>query len=248
MTKSLPPSVPVAPRISIIIPAFDEAHSLGKTIAAARRHSAPVEIVVVDAGSSDGSAEIAAEAGARVLRTRRRQRASQLNLGAQQARGSLLIFLHADTLLPPNALHAVVIAFRDRRVVGGAFTRRYDSRSLVLAFTCWLGSLRNRTMGWHLGDQAMFVRGKVFDQMGGFREVDQFEDLDFSRRLRRIGKTVTLQPAVVSSPRRFQRKGALRTTLRDFCLTLRYLVVGLETAKSAPDRALGASRETTPRR
>lgn len=213
--------------ISVIIPTLDEADSLGQIIAAARDEKISCEILVIDAGSSDASVAIATAAGARVLESRRRQRAHQLNLGAMHARGELLLFLHADTLLPRNALPLVSGALEDREVVGGAFTRRYASPSRFLHATCFLARWRNRLIGWHLGDQAMFVRATTFFQLGGFQEVDQFEDLDFSRRLRKLGKTVTLRRCVTTSSRRFDRSGPAATTLRDFALTIRYLIRGL---------------------
>ncbi len=217
--------------ISIIIPTLDEADSLGQSIAAALSENTSCEILVVDAGSSDESVAIAAAAGARVLESRRRQRAHQLNLGAMHARGDLLLFLHADTVLPQNALELIGHALEDREVAGGAFARRYASPSLLLRVTCFLALCRNRLIGWHLGDQAMFVRRAIFFQLGGFREVDRFEDLDFSRRLRPFGRSVTLRPAVTSSSRRFDRAGPTRRTCLDFLLTLRYLVRGLPSSE-----------------
>jgi hypothetical protein len=116
---------------------------------------------------------------------------------------------------------------RTREVVGGAFARHYASPSLLLRLTCALADWRNRIIGWHLGDQAMFVRRGLFFQLGGFRDVERFEDLDFSRRLKDAGRIVTLLPPVISSARRFERNGAAWTTLRDLALTLRYVVRGL---------------------
>lgn len=219
--------------ISIIIPTLDEADSLGTTIAAARCENTSCEILVVDAGSSDDSVAIAAAAGTRVLESRRRQRAYQLNLGAMHARGEVLLFLHADTLLPRNALPLIVRALENREVAGGAFARRYASASWLLRATCFLALCRNRLIGWHLGDQAMFIRRTTFFQLGGFREVDRFEDLDFSRRLRKFGRTVTLRPPVISSSRRFDQAGPASRTFLDFLLTLRYLARGLPSTEPA---------------
>ncbi len=219
--------------VSVIIPALDEAASLGQTIAAAHCEHISCEILVVDAGSSDESVAIATAAGARVLESRRRQRAHQLNLGAMHARGEVLLFLHADTFLPKNALRLVISALENREVVGGAFARRYASPSRFLRVTCFLARCRNQTIGWHLGDQAIFVRRAAFFQLGGFREVDRFEDLDFSRRLRAFGRIVTLRPHVTSSSRRFDRSGPVSRTFCDFLLTLRYLARGLPSAELA---------------
>jgi len=219
------------PLVSVIIPAVNEAATLGATIAAIRSETRPFEIIVVDAQSSDETRAIATAAGARLVPCARRQRAHQLNLGARQAWGSILLFVHADTLLPANGLDRVAEEMRNPEIVGGAFRRRYASPSPLLRLTCFLAQCRNVTIGWHLGDQAMFARRALFFQLGGFRDVDQFEDLDFSRRLKRLGRIVTLTPCVTSSSRRFER-GALRTTSRDLGLTIRYLFEGLPPART----------------
>jgi len=209
------------PEISIIIPVANEATALPRCLG--RIQGAPNEIIVVDAGSEDGTASVAIRSGARILAYPERHRARQMNYGAAAARGRVLLFLHADTLLPPGALVRLLAAMERREVVGGAFSRRYCSSSLVLAVTSRLATLRNRLLGWHLGDQALFVRREVFDRLGGYRDLAIFEDLDFSRRLRRFGKTVTLTPPVYSSARRFAQLGPLRTTWHDLKLTFRYL-------------------------
>lgn len=224
---------PGKPLISVIIPAVDEAATLGATIASVRSGAMSFEIIVVDAQSSDETSAVALAAGARVVPCVRRQRAHQMNLGAQNARGEILLFVHADTLLPSCALDQIAEQTRDRKIAGGAFVRRYASPSRLLRMTCFLAQCRNRVIGWHLGDQAMFARRGAFVRLGGFRDVDLFEDMDFSRRLKRLGRVVTLRPGVTTSARRFARGGAARTTLRDFALTLRYLFAGVEKAPPA---------------
>lgn len=209
-------------KISVIIPAFNEATELPATLAALRAQEALLEVIVVDAGSTDATASLARSAGAQVISSARRQRAAQTNLGAAAARGDALLFLHADTRLAPGSLRAMEAAFQHEDVAGGGFARRYDSPALFLRATCALAEARTRLCGWFLGDQAIFVRRTVFTALGGFSEWDVFEDLDFSRRLARAGRVVTLRPPVVSSARRFHA-GAARTTWRDFALTVRFL-------------------------
>ena len=109
-------------------------------------------------------------------------------------------------------------------IIGGGFARRCDSNSSFLRTTCLLASLRTRLTGWFLGDQAIFVRKRVFEKLGGFHQLDLFEDLDFSRQMTQMGKVVTLSPPVISSSRRFQHRGAVLTTLSDLWLTARYLM------------------------
>ena len=210
-----------APEISVVIPVANEAAALPDCLARISRRSS--EILVVDAASDDESAALARAAGCHVVPAPQRHRARQMNLGAAQARGRILLFLHADTWLPPDALAKIIDAIDRRRALGGGFARRYRSRSLTLAMTSRLAGLRNRLWGWHLGDQAIFVRRDIFDRLCGYRDIPIFEDLDFSRRLRALGKTMTLTPPAYSSARRFAEKGPLRTTWDDLRLTRRYL-------------------------
>ena len=210
--------------ISIIIPILNEADFLSATLSHVQANSIKHEMVLVDGGSTDATLEIAKSAGAHVVISPQCQRAAQMNLGAQHAHGEIFLFLHADTLLAPTALEQIEKVLADPRVVGGAFVRRYDSSSLFLQATCYLAELRSRWFGWQLGDQAMFVRAESFVQLGGFRDMDLFEDLDFSRRLNRLGKIITLKPPIISSARRFKKRGIFTTTLSDFLLTLRYML------------------------
>jgi rSAM/selenodomain-associated transferase 2 len=210
------------PIISIIIPTLNEAHMLRPALDAIAANKTPHEAIVVDGGSSDGTAELAEQRGARLVRATARNRAIQMNEGRRLARGETLLFLHADTLIAPVALENIVDALRRRQVVGGAFARRYASRSVFLRATCLLAEFRGKVFGWFLGDQAMFVRAEVFDTLGGFREWDIFEDLDFARRMKRMGRVVILRPPVVSSARRFSRRGPIHTTLSDLWLTCCY--------------------------
>lgn len=209
--------------ISVIIPTYNEAAAINATLDSVAQNTADKEVIVVDADSVDATTELAREKAARVLFSPRRQRAYQMNLGARYARGTTLLFLHADTLLPALALDRIVAALSNRRVVGGGFARRYNSRSCLLRGTCLLASLRTRSTGWFLGDQAIFARREKFAELGGFRDLDLFEDLDFSRRMAKAGQVVTLDPPVISSARRFKAGGVALATLSDFWLTCRYL-------------------------
>jgi rSAM/selenodomain-associated transferase 2 len=212
------------PVVSIIIPTLNEAHLIVATLDAIGANTAPHEVIAVDGGSSDGTTELAEKRSDRLLRAAARNRATQMNEGRRLAKGDALLFLHADTLIAPVALEKIAKALSRREIVGGAFARRYASQSIFLRITCLLAELRGKMFGWFLGDQAMFVRTEVFDALGGFKEWEIFEDLDFSRRMKRIGRVMTLRPPVVTSARRFSSRGAVGTTLSDLWLTCRYVV------------------------
>jgi cellulose synthase/poly-beta-1,6-N-acetylglucosamine synthase-like glycosyltransferase len=145
-----------------------------------------------------------------------------MNLGARDARGDVLLFLHADTRLRADSLAAIRCALARPDVAGGAFARRFDHPSILLRLSCVVADWRGRLAGWFFGDQAIFARRAAFDQLGGYREWDVFEDLDFARRLRGAGRTVLLRPPILSSGRRFTTGPAWRRVLRDAWLTCRY--------------------------
>jgi rSAM/selenodomain-associated transferase 2 len=213
------------PTISVIVPVLNEAQRLREGLAFIGSQVGGVEVIVVDGGSRDESCAIATAADARLLHSPVRQRASQMNLGAREASGLILLFLHADTRLPAGWRETLLNTFaRAPEIVGGAFRRRFDSGSRLLRMTCRLADWRGRRFGWFLGDQAMFVRRSVFEQLGGFASMQPFEDLEFSLRLTRAGRTKLLDARVTSSGRRFESRGALGQTCCDFALTLGFLI------------------------
>lgn len=223
--------------ISVIIPTLNEAENLPRSIDTVRANEVSSEIIVVDGGSEDNTVVVAEHLQAKVFLSPVRQRAAQMNLGVRHSHGKTLLFLHADTLLPPDGLAKIESALQRDHFGGGAFARRFDTPSVFLRFSCWLAFLRNRLIGWHLGDQAMFVRRDLFERLGGFKPIHPFEDLDFSRRLGKITRVVTLWPPVVSSARRFSTDGPMRRTFKDLLLTTSYLWADLHTVncpKSAP--------------
>lgn len=208
--------------ISVIIPAFNEQEELPESLRHLSLNSVAHEIILADAGSADSTDQIAQRAGARIVKSLRRQRAAQMNLGAAQAQGTAFLFLHADTWLNANSLAQIEMSLAVSGCVGGGFSRRFRSPSQFLLFTCWLADFRGRKIGWFLGDQAIFVRRDTFSKLGGFADRDQFEDLDFSRRLKQEGTVATITPSISSSARRFGT-GAFSRTCRDLFLTAKYL-------------------------
>jgi len=172
-----------------------------------------IEVIVVDGGSADGTAERARALGARVIRCER-GRARQLQEGVLASRGEAVVLVHADTRLPSGWKAAVSEALRDERVVGGAFRLRFDERSAGLRAIEW--GTRLRVALWRLpyGDQALFVRRSALDAIGGVPQVPLMEDLDLVQALKRRGRLALLPLPAVTSARRYRRGGPLRTMLR----------------------------------
>jgi rSAM/selenodomain-associated transferase 2 len=199
------------PALSIVMPVLDEAEHMAVALAALAplRERDGVELIVVDGGSRDDTVARCA-GGADRLIVAPRGRARQMNAGAAAARGDALLFLHADTALPPGAPAAIADALS--RHAWGRFDVRIDGRSAMLPVVAALMNLRSRLSGIATGDQAIFVRRAAFDAVGGFPDQPLMEDIEISRRLRRqCGRPACLRDKVVTSGRRWDRDGAWRT-------------------------------------
>jgi len=191
-------------KLSIVIPALNEARAIGSTIDHARRLNHLAEIIVVDGGSTDETVAIARARGVRVL-TSEAGRGAQMRAGAREASGAAILFLHADTIVPPSIDDEILRVLEDARVVGGNCRVRFDGDSTAARFLTWLYP-QLRRLGLLYGDSGIFVRRDVYDAVGGFAPLELFEDLDFVQRLRRRGRVVTLSVTVVTSARRFERR------------------------------------------
>jgi len=196
-------------KLSVVLPTLDEETAIAATLLAARRAGAD-EIIVVDGGSSDATPAIAANHADRTLGGPR-GRALQMNLGARAAGGDVLLFLHADTILPANAATAIEAALRVPGTVGGRFDVELVPGSALLRLVGTLMNLRSRLSGIATGDQAIFVRRDVFHDLGGFAEIPLMEDIEFSRRLKRAGRLAPLRARVLTSSRRWREGGTLST-------------------------------------
>ncbi|MBI2182690.1 MAG: TIGR04283 family arsenosugar biosynthesis glycosyltransferase [Deltaproteobacteria bacterium] len=208
-------------RISVILPVLNEEKTIGPTLAAVMALH-PHEIVVVDGGSTDRTRRISVEAGAKVLMTGP-GRARQMNRGALDASGDVLLFLHADTRLPASALRDIAAALNDARYVGGRFDVELDSDRWLLNLVSFMISLRSRLSKIGTGDQAIFVRRETFAELGGFPEMPLMEDIAFCRMLKRIGDVACLKSKVVTSARRWETDGVWRTIFKMWTLKLLYL-------------------------
>jgi rSAM/selenodomain-associated transferase 2 len=218
--------------ISVIIPTLNEERTIMTTLA----HTVALgfdELIVVDGGSLDQTPVLVesyrrrtqspAQSPVRLV-TAPGGRARQMNEGAKASRGEILLFLHADTQLPSDAKTIIDTTLADQRMVGGRFDVRFDRPSMWGTIISRMMNWRSRLSGIATGDQALFVRRPVFEQMGGFADMPLMEDIDFSRRLKRKGATAALTATVTTSFRRWERHGPLRTILLMWALRFLYWI------------------------
>ena len=202
-------------QLSVVIPCWNDAAVLRTLLDALRELRSIHEIIVADATRGDECRSIAAAAGAKITHCPQPNRGAQMNAGARLATGDALLFQHADTELTQLHVDALHTALRDARTIGGAFHRRYDGRHAGLGWMQHVTRVWNEHGGTLYGDQSIFVRRAAFEQLGGFAEIPLMEDVEFSRRLRRAGRTMVLDPPIATSPRHHTRRGAWRTTARN---------------------------------
>lgn len=189
-------------RLSVIIPVLNESATIGATLSTVQANVDPLDIIVVDAGSTDDTIARAARHGVRVI-SAPRGRGSQMHAGAMLAGGEALWFLHADTLPPEGAAGYIADALADDRVVGGNFEIHFAGDFTSARVLTWLYR-RLAWIGLRYGDSAYFVRRSAYRAVGGFRPYPIFEDLDLVRRLRKQGRFVRVNGVVETSARRFQ--------------------------------------------
>jgi rSAM/selenodomain-associated transferase 2 len=218
--------------ISVIIPTLNEERTIMVTLA----HTATLgfdELIVVDGGSTDEtpalvesyrlSTQLSALSPVQWV-TAPCGRARQMNEGAKASRGEILLFLHADTQLPVDAKTMIDTTLADQRMVGGQFDVRFDRPSMWGTIISRMMNWRSRLSGIATGDQALFVRRPIFEQMGGFADIPLMEDIDFSRRLKQKGAIAALTATVTTSFRRWERHGPLRTLLLMWVLRFLYWI------------------------
>lgn len=194
-------------RLSVVIPVLDEAERLPVLLASLRALDA--QVIVVDGGSRDGSADLARAAGVTVIDSAP-GRARQMNAGAAAAQGEVLLFLHADTQLPAQADQLILNALAAGRV-WGRFDVIIDGRPLILRVVAALMNLRSRLTGIATGDQAIFVTRAAFDAVGGFPAQPLMEDIELSAQLLRQSRPACIGVPVRTSGRRWEQRGVWRT-------------------------------------
>lgn len=208
--------------LSIIVPCLNEAEGISGALAAlAPLRARGAEVIVVDGGSSDGTVERAAPLADRVI-SAPRGRASQMNAGAACARGEIMLFLHADTLLPESADALVVEGLKRWRRGWGRFDVVISGGNPLLRVVAWLMNVRSRLTGIATGDQAIFVTRSLFTAAGGYPEIALMEDIALSKRLKRFGRPLCLRHRLVASGRRWEKHGVVRTIVLMWRLRLAF--------------------------
>ena len=210
----------LAQKLSIIIPTLNEAAAIARTLS----HFEGVEnleVIVVDGGSIDKTAGLARSQGAKVIQSNP-GKAIQMNTGAAAAAGDIIVFLHADTLLPEDFGSQIVSALNKNGVAAGAFQLAIDSTGVGIRIIESMANLRSRFLRLPYGDQALFMKKSQFEKIGGFPELPIMEDFVLIRRLKRQGKIVIVPAAVMTSPRRWLHMGILKTWLINQLIIIAY--------------------------
>ena len=200
--------------ISVIIPTLNESASIERTIGSV---GAGAEIIVADGGSTDSTIERARTLGVRVIRSKA-GRGLQMDSGAEGATGDVLLFLHADTILPVGWPASIAAALSDAGVVAGGFSLSINSKLARFRLIEYFTNLRSRNLRLIYGDQAIFVRKSAFFEAGGFNKLPLMEDVDCVKKLGKLGQVVTLSDSVLTNPRRWNEGGMIRNTVKNSLL------------------------------
>jgi len=207
--------------ISIIIPVYNEESTIRETLGNLLYNN-DVEVIVVDGESNNRTLEFAKQYPVRVIKSVK-NRAAQLNEGARIVKGDKFLFLHTDCRLDSGCLEKIESCLTDS-FAGGCFTQKIDSKKFIYRFIETSENIRAKVSRVFYGDQAIFVRRDAFFKIGGFDKIDLFEDVIFSQKLKKLGKTCVLKKKVYASARRWERQGVIKTTLINWLISLGFFI------------------------
>ncbi len=209
-------------KVSVIIPTYNESAVLFETLTRLQQHQ-PFETIIGDGGSEDDTVDIACRNEVAVIQSPR-GRATQMNAAAVEAKGDLLLFLHADSYVDPKGYQKMIESMASGPYLGGAFSLQIDSPLPSLKRVSRWANWRSRYLNLVYGDQAIFVRRETFHELKGFSPLPICEDLDFFHRLKKRGPVVLLKEKAFASPRRWLAEGVGFTTLRNIAIISLFLI------------------------
>jgi rSAM/selenodomain-associated transferase 2 len=209
-------------KISVIIPAYNEESCLAHCIESVRSQNHPAEIIVTDGGSEDSTRTMARNLSVKVIDIGERNLGKQLNKAAAIAKGEIILFLHADSLLTSGIFEQIEASLNQKEYIGGAFRMKLTGKRSFYRFLEAGGDLYCQLTKTYFGDRGIFIRASVFKQMEGFREMAIMADVEFSRRMNSLGKTAFLPGPIISSSRKFDSEGSVNTLSKILWALLAY--------------------------
>lgn len=214
------PDKPNEPSIAIVVPVLNEAEFLHAVLSQLKGIAAN-EVIFVDGGSTDGTDDLLRASGVQWVSSLA-GRAAQMNCGASKTKSDILLFVHVDTAINSSHIEAIRHAMRDEKIAGGRFDVHLSGTHPMFRVIEYMMNLRSRLTKISTGDQAIFVRRKVFERLGGFPDQPLLEDVEFSRKIKCAGRLASLRQCVETSSRRWEQHGVLRTIVLMWWLRLRY--------------------------
>jgi len=206
--------------ISIIIPVLNESQTIGSCLYRLKKHIEHHEIVVVDGGSHDATLDIVKAFSDVKWLCSTAGRGNQMNRGVEAANGDLLLFLHADTCLPPGGLNRIEAIMAREGIVAGSFSLSFEEPSSLLKLYALFSRINHLLFTY--GDQGLFMTRHIFELIGGFKEIPIMEDVEIQKRLRKLGRFVKIRQPVVTSARRFLTNGIIKQQVLNMGLVFLY--------------------------
>lgn len=207
--------------LSIIIPVLNEAVNIEKCLSQFQ-NLFDAEIIFVDGGSKDNTVELIEKNGFKVIKSPVKMRSFQMNLGAKNAQGDILLFLHGDSILPPNYFLLINNIFQQENTIAGAFCLKIDDNNKVFRLLELMVNMRSHFLSLPYGDQGIFIKKSIFQEMGGFTELAIMEDFELIKRLQKLGQIRIVSERIITSARRWQKLGIVKTTIINQLIIIGY--------------------------